>query len=157
MKIDTSVLQNDLDKLSSQAVNDAVSATLAWTAAKISNAARQNAPVGATGLLVQSIIPSKINESLWHVTAGQRYAAGLEFGGGHKGEVLTDARLASLQAWVKYKNIETDPVRIHTAAWNIGKKIEAEGVKQQAFMLPALEEVAPQVLDKLKAEIEKRL
>jgi hypothetical protein len=122
----------------------------------MSSAARLNAP-SATGTLAKSIKPRKISDLQWEVVTGQRYAAGLEFGGGHQGEELTEPRLYALEQWVKTKNIESDPVRIAYAAWNIGKHIQKTGVAENPFMRPAMESVAPDILPRLKREIETKL
>jgi hypothetical protein len=156
MNIDARILKNDLAKLDPALVNTVLAGVVAWAAGKTSSLARQKAPK-FTSTLAQSIKPNRLNDLLWEVNAGQRYAAGLEFGGGHQGEALTYQRLYALEQWVKGKNIESDPVRIAYAAWHIGKHIQAQGVKEQPFMRPALEEIEPQVLPRLKREIESKL
>jgi hypothetical protein len=156
MDIDATILKNDLAKLNPALVNTVLGNVLAWAAGRSASLARQKAPKFSS-ILTQSIKPNRLGDLLWEVNAGQRYAAGLEFGGGHQGEVLTDQRLYALEQWVKGKGIESDPVRIAYAAWHIGKHIQAQGVKEQPFMRPALEEIEPQVLPRLKREIEAKL
>lgn len=157
MQLDATIIVNDWAKLDPQAQAAALDAVMARTAAKMANRAKGKAPKFTSALAASINVQRVAYGQEWRVVAGQRYAAGLEWGGGHKGEPLTRARLEALKAWVKGKGLQSDPIAIARAAWNIGRKIEDKGVNPQPFFTPAFEETVPEVLPDLMQTISEAL
>jgi hypothetical protein len=116
------------------------------TAADAKQNVKDNGSV-STSLLINSI-ESTFNKlrSTGEVLVGAAYGGYLEFGrkaGGFP-------PLAPLETWIKKKGIESDPKKIKSAAFLIGRSIAKNGTKPRPYLIPSWRKNANLLVKNLK-------
>jgi len=116
------------------------------TAADAQQNVKDNGSI-STSLLINSI-SSKFDKlrNVGEVIVGAAYGAYLEYGrkaGGFP-------PLAPLETWIKKKGIETDPKKIKSVAFLIGRSIAANGTKARPYLIPAWKKNANLLVENIK-------
>lgn len=117
------------------------------TAADAQQNVKDNGSI-STSLLINSI-SSKFDKlrNIGEVIVGAAYGGYVEFGrkaGGFP-------PLAPLETWIKKKGIETDPKKIKSVAFLIGRSIAKNGTKPKPYLIPAWKKNANLLVGNLKA------
>ena len=116
------------------------------TAADAQQNVKDNGSI-STSLLINSI-SSKFDKirNIGEVIVNAAYGGYVEFGrkaGGFP-------PLAPLETWVKKKGIETDPKKIKSVAFLIGRSIAKNGTKPKPFLIPAWKKNANLLVENIK-------
>jgi hypothetical protein len=116
------------------------------TAADAKQNVKDNGSI-STSLLINSI-ENRFNKltNVGTVIVGAAYGGYLEFGrkaGGFP-------PIKPLETWIKKKGIETDPKKIKTAAFLIGRSIAKNGTKPRPYLIPSWRKNANLLVKNLK-------